>query len=64
MNRKNDLPLVVLTQEGMTMEEIEKICTKNDINGFPIVISKESQILLGYIFKRDLKMAFGKSFFV
>jgi chloride channel 3/4/5 len=51
---------VILTQDGMTMEEIEKIYTKSDINGFPIVNSKESQILLGYIFKRDLKMAFGR----
>ena len=31
----------------------------NDNTGYPIIMSKESQLLLGYILKKDLKMALG-----
>jgi chloride channel 3/4/5 len=57
--QKNDPPLTVLVQEGMTAKEIEELSQSKELTGFPIVISKESQYLFGYILKRDLKMAFG-----
>ena len=44
----------------MSVSEIESITQNVELHGFPIVFSKESQYLFGYIEKRDLKMAFGK----
>jgi hypothetical protein len=44
----------------MSVSEIESITQNVELHGFPIVFSKESQYLYGYIEKRDLKMAFGK----
>lgn len=44
----------------MTVKDIESIITSTNINGFPVVVSKESQYLIGYILKRDICMAFGK----
>ena len=41
------------------MAEIEESIKNVELHGFPIVISKESQYLFGYIEKRDLKLAFG-----
>ena len=59
--RKDDPPLVVFTQEGMNLGEILSIMKNHEeLNGYPIVVSKESQNLLGYILKRDLKLAIGK----
>jgi CBS domain containing-hemolysin-like protein len=46
----------------MTIEEIEQIFKETTFAGFPIVLSKESQQLIGYIQRRDLKMAFGNLF--
>ena len=31
----------------------------SDLTGYPIIMTKESQLLLGYILKKDLKMALG-----
>jgi hypothetical protein len=61
--RKNDPTLTILTQDGMSINEIEQILKKTDFVGYPVVVSKESQYLLGYILKRDLKMAFGRRIF-
>ena len=58
-SRKHDPPLITLSQEGMTMSEIDSIAQNVELHGFPIVFSKESQYLFGYIEKRDLKMCFG-----
>ena len=44
----------------MNIFDIENILKETTINGFPIVISKESQYLFGYILRRDIKMAIGK----
>lgn len=32
---------------------------ENDLTGYPIIVSKESQFVLGYILKKDLKTALG-----
>ena len=55
--RKNEAPLVTLTKDEMTVREIELLLQRSELNGYPIVVTKESQCLYGYIWKRDLKMA-------
>ena len=50
---------MVLSQDGMSVKEIESLFKHTSFVGFPIVVSQESQYLYGYILKRDLKMAFG-----
>jgi chloride channel 3/4/5 len=49
--------LVYLVQEGLTITDVESLVKKNDLNGYPVVVSAESQYLLGYILKRDIQMA-------
>ena len=58
--RPVDPPLVTLPQEGLTVREIEEILKDTSYTGYPVVISQESQHLLGYIIRKDLMMALGK----
>lgn len=51
--------LCVLTQDSMTLNEVETILRETDHNGFPVVISKESQCLVGFVIRRDLILAIG-----
>lgn len=43
----------------MTVAEVDEIVKKSKFVGFPIVVTQESQLLVGYILKRDLLMALG-----
>ncbi|KAH9492668.1 H(+)/Cl(-) exchange transporter 3 [Bulinus truncatus] len=55
--RRNDLPLAVITQDSMTVEETESLMRITEHNGLPVVISKESQYLVGFVLRRDLNLA-------
>ncbi|XP_064607560.1 H(+)/Cl(-) exchange transporter 4-like isoform X2 [Liolophura sinensis] len=55
--RRNDPPLCVITQDSMTVEEIEFIMKTTEHNGFPVVVSRESQYLVGFVTRRDLNLA-------
>ncbi|KAK3607649.1 hypothetical protein CHS0354_010706 [Potamilus streckersoni] len=55
--RRNDPPLCVITQESTTLEEIEHILHDTEHNGFPVVVSRESQYLVGFVLRRDLLLA-------
>lgn len=50
----------MLTQDSMTVAEVESLMKSKDYNGFPVVVSQESQYLVGYVLKRDLILAIGK----
>ncbi|KAJ8297781.1 hypothetical protein KUTeg_024312 [Tegillarca granosa] len=50
--RRNDPPLCVITQDSTTA-----ILRDTDHNGFPVVISRESQYLVGFVLRRDLNLA-------
>lgn len=52
--------LNVLTQSSMSLEDIEILLKETEHNGFPVVVSRESQYLVGYVLRRDLQLAFGK----
>uniref|UniRef100_A0A3P9IL37 Chloride channel protein n=2 Tax=Oryzias latipes TaxID=8090 RepID=A0A3P9IL37_ORYLA len=52
--RRGDPALTVLTQEGMTVGEVESLIESTRFSGFPVVLSQESQRLVGFVLRRDL----------
>lgn len=44
----------------MSLEDIEILLKDTEHNGFPVVVSRESQYLVGYVLRRDLLLAIGK----
>ncbi|XP_029786443.1 H(+)/Cl(-) exchange transporter 5 isoform X3 [Suricata suricatta] len=52
--QRNDPLLTVLTQDSMTVEDIETIISETTYSGFPVVVSRESQRLVGFVLRRDL----------
>ncbi|KAK6975803.1 H(+)/Cl(-) exchange transporter 3-like isoform X1, partial [Biomphalaria glabrata] len=55
--RRNDPPLAVITQNSCTVEEAENLLRNTEHNGFPVVVSRESQYLVGFVLRRDLNLA-------
>lgn len=55
--RRSEPPLSVLTQDSSTLEEAEALITHTDYNGFPVVVSRESERLIGFVQRRDLILA-------
>ncbi|XP_043557447.1 uncharacterized protein LOC122555486 [Chiloscyllium plagiosum] len=52
--RRTEPPLSVLTQGSMTVEDVETLIKDTDYNGFPVVVTKESERLIGFVQRRDL----------
>ncbi|XP_030635608.1 H(+)/Cl(-) exchange transporter 5 isoform X3 [Chanos chanos] len=52
--RRGDGPLAMLTRSGMTVGEVEALVDDTSYNGFPVVVSKDSQWLVGFVLRRDL----------
>ncbi|KAK5875610.1 hypothetical protein CesoFtcFv8_026675 [Champsocephalus esox] len=52
--RRSDPALAVLTQESMTVGEVETLVESTHYSGFPVVVSQESQRLVGFVLRRDL----------
>uniref|UniRef100_A0A672KYN1 Chloride channel protein n=1 Tax=Sinocyclocheilus grahami TaxID=75366 RepID=A0A672KYN1_SINGR len=52
--RRSDPPLSVITQDGMSVEEVESLIAETSYSGFPVVVSPESQRLVGFVQRRDL----------
>ncbi|CAG00865.1 unnamed protein product, partial [Tetraodon nigroviridis] len=55
--RRSDPPLAVLTQDSTTVEDVEALIKDTDYNGFPVVVSRESERLIGFVQRRDLTLA-------
>uniref|UniRef100_A0A4W4E5S9 Chloride channel protein n=1 Tax=Electrophorus electricus TaxID=8005 RepID=A0A4W4E5S9_ELEEL len=55
--RRNEPPLAVLTQDSTTVEDVETLIKETDYNGFPVVVSRESERLIGFVQRRDLTLA-------
>lgn len=55
-SRRNEA-LHVLTQDSMTVEDVETLLKETEHNGFPVIVSKESQYLVGFVLRRDLNLA-------
>lgn len=54
-------PLTVLTQDSMTVDDVEMILKDTEHHGFPVVVSQESQYLVGFVLRRDLLLAIANS---
>ncbi|XP_036443383.1 H(+)/Cl(-) exchange transporter 5 [Colossoma macropomum] len=52
--RRSDPPLSIITQDGMSVEEVEALIVDTSYSGFPVVVSQESQRLVGFVLRRDL----------
>ncbi|KAL0969963.1 hypothetical protein UPYG_G00235330 [Umbra pygmaea] len=52
--RRSDPPLAVLTQEGMSVGEVEAMVADTEYSGFPVVVCQDSQRLVGFVQRRDL----------
>jgi chloride channel 3/4/5 len=50
----------VITQDSMTIDDIEVLLKDTEHNGYPVVVSKENQYLVGFIARRDLNLAIGE----
>ncbi|TNN47065.1 H(+)/Cl(-) exchange transporter 4 [Liparis tanakae] len=59
--RRNDPPLAVLTQDSTAVEEAEALIKDTDYSGFPVVVSRESERLIGFVQRRDLTLAISDS---
>lgn len=51
----------MITQDSMTVDDIVNLLKETEHNGYPVVVSKESQYLVGFVLRRDLNLAIGKS---
>ncbi|XP_060785703.1 H(+)/Cl(-) exchange transporter 5 isoform X5 [Neoarius graeffei] len=52
--RHADPPLSVLTQRGMTVDEVEALIADTAYSGFPVVVSQDTWRLVGFVLRRDL----------
>ncbi|XP_008119849.1 H(+)/Cl(-) exchange transporter 5 isoform X1 [Anolis carolinensis] len=52
--RRSDPPLTVLTQDSMAVEDAEALVAETTYSGYPVVVSRESQRLVGFVLRRDL----------
>uniref|UniRef100_A0A8C5AMA7 Chloride channel protein n=1 Tax=Gadus morhua TaxID=8049 RepID=A0A8C5AMA7_GADMO len=55
--RRSDPPLAVLTQDDLSVEELQAVISETSYNGFPVIVSKESQRLVGFALRRDITIA-------
>lgn len=57
MQPKANKPLNALTQDTTTLNDLEALLNETDHNGFPVVVSRESQFLVGFVLRRDVILA-------
>ncbi|GJQ76874.1 hypothetical protein Trydic_g15080 [Trypoxylus dichotomus] len=57
MQPKRNESLAVITQDSMTVDDIEALLKETEHNGYPVVVSNESQYLVGFVLRRDLNLA-------
>lgn len=49
----------VITQDSMTVDDVENLLKETEHNGYPVVVSRENQYLVGFVLRRDLNLAIG-----
>lgn len=57
MQPKRNETLSVITQDSMTVDDVEALLKETEHNGYPVVVSRESQYLVGFVLRRDLNLA-------
>jgi Mg2+/Co2+ transporter CorC len=58
LHRRNE-GLAVITQDSMTIDDIEVLLKDTEHNGYPVVVSRENQYLVGFVLRKDLNLALG-----
>ena len=58
--RKNDPPLSVIDLSTVTVGSLEQLLQETDYFGFPCVVTKSSQLLDGYITRKDVQYVVGE----
>lgn len=43
----------------MTVDDVEALLKDTEHNGYPVVVSRDSQYLVGFVLRRDLNLAIG-----
>ncbi|XP_073840234.1 chloride channel protein 3 [Musca autumnalis] len=61
MQPKRNETLNVITQDSMTVDDIETLLKETEHNGYPVVVSRENQYLVGFVLRRDLNLALGNA---
>ncbi|XP_034255986.1 H(+)/Cl(-) exchange transporter 5 isoform X3 [Thrips palmi] len=61
MQPKRNETLSILTQDSMTVEDVETLMKETEHNGFPVIVSRESQYLVGFVLRRDLNLALAQA---
>ncbi|KAL3315962.1 H(+)/Cl(-) exchange transporter 3 [Cichlidogyrus casuarinus] len=46
--------ILTLVENGMTIHDIQQVVNKTDVKGYPVVASRSSQKLMGWVTRRDL----------
>lgn len=55
--RRNEPELTTVAQEGMTVADLENMIKTTKYNGFPVLNSRHSKRLIGYVYRKDLIIA-------
>ncbi|KAK9890099.1 hypothetical protein WA026_008908 [Henosepilachna vigintioctopunctata] len=58
--KRNEL-LCVITQDSMTVDDIETLLKETEHNGYPVVVSRKSPYLVGFVLRRDLNLSFANA---
>jgi len=58
--RSNDPPLSVLDLSSNTVGSIQQLLDETDYFGYPCVLTGSSQLLVGYVSRRDLEYVIGE----
>ncbi|XP_065058528.1 H(+)/Cl(-) exchange transporter 4-like [Rhopilema esculentum] len=54
--RRGSVPLKCIPKSGLTIGDLENLLEETAFNGFPLIVDSSSQILCGFISRRDLKL--------
>ncbi|XP_077302121.1 chloride channel protein 3 isoform X2 [Arctopsyche grandis] len=57
MQPKRNEILSVITQDSLTVDDVKVLLKETEHNGYPVVVSRESQYLVGFVLRRDLNLA-------
>lgn len=50
----------MIAQDSMTVDDLEILLKDTEHNGYPVVISRENQYLVGFVLRKDLNLAISK----
>lgn len=57
---RGSAPLRVLTQDSMTLDQVQELLDTTKHNAFPVVVSRDSFFLVGCVLRRDVLLALGE----